>query len=70
MYHEPLVDINECIHGRRQDVGHYCPSDAQCINTDGGFKCKCPENHEFIDRKGHTSECKGVYIYCSKCTIV
>lgn len=70
---ELLVDINECNHGHRPDVGHYCPSDAECINTDGGFKCKCPVNHTFIDRGGHTSMCQGMkclyykllLIYCS-----
>ena len=54
-----LIDLNECLHGRREKVGHYCPTDAECVNTDGSFECKCPENHTFIDRKGHDSECEG-----------
>ena len=67
-----LVDLNECLHGHRPVVGHYCPTepeDVECINTDGGFKCKCPDNHEFIDRGGHDSECKGTekfVLFCLK----
>ena len=54
-----LVDLNECLHGHRPVVGHYCPTDAECVNTDGSFDCKCPANHMFIDRGGHDSECQG-----------
>ena len=54
-----LTDINECNHGRHPEVGHYCPLDAECVNTDGGFNCSCPENHTFIDRR-YTSECQGM----------
>ena len=57
-----LTDIDECKHGRHREVGHYCPTDAQCVNTDGGFRCECnKENYTFINRTGHTSVCQGTY---------
>ena len=57
-----LTDINECNHSRHPKVGHYCPADAKCVNTHGGFLCECEkENYEFIDKKGHTSVCQGTY---------
>jgi len=58
-----VLDFDECASGLR-DGGHYCPSDATCINTPGGFTCECPVNHTFIDRNGYDSECKGTVIIC------
>ena len=63
MYHKPVADIDECEVGRQPGIGHYCPTSAECINTEGGFDCQCPENYTFVDRQGHTSTCEGTYIH-------
>ena len=66
-----LADINECNHGRHPEVGHYCPEDAECVNTDGGFNCTCPENHRFMDTGGHDSKCLGMtFSYNKKVNII
>ena len=46
------LDINECY-----EV-HTCSERANCINTDGSYKCQC--------KQGYSGEyCTGSYIYSS-----
>ncbi|XP_059497444.1 EGF-containing fibulin-like extracellular matrix protein 2 isoform X2 [Stegostoma tigrinum] len=40
---EQCVDIDEC----ELDI-HSCQPSQECVNTDGGFNCKCPEGYRLV----------------------
>ena len=38
-----LEDINECKRGT-----HSCGANSYCVNTVGGYRCRCAKGYEFV----------------------
>ena len=49
-----VTDINEC-----QESKHNCNAVSECVNTQGSFKCECPEVFEGDGTMGGTG-CTGL----------
>ena len=70
LLHQYLIslDLDECSNGHIDKYGHYCPSDARCVNTLGGFVCQCPKGFKFVDQGDFSSTCEStncsVVCYC------
>ena len=54
-------DVDECLLGLA-----WCDKNATCVNTEGGFNCKCPDGFTTLDEG---QMCNGEFRSTIKCFI-